>query len=186
MQTWYCVPCRKRYRQPQAGRPVVCPTCRRPCERTLGFRVPSPKRIKAWDTFWDKYRAERELVDAYGRGEIRHAIQLELFDVKLPKRRQRKRRTSAGGPGVRLPCGNPVWPGPAELAATSAQVRGQAPASRGVALGRGVVPGRFGVAGALLAPATHVPCFAITEAKSDSSRVARRNRSRRPTTCRRC
>jgi hypothetical protein len=92
MQTWYCVPCRKRYRQPQSGRAVICQTCRGPCERTLGIRVPSPKRVKAWDTFWDKYRAERELLDAYGRGEIREAIQLELFNIKLPKRRRTRGR----------------------------------------------------------------------------------------------
>ena len=28
------------------------------------------------------------LLDAYGRGELREAVRLELFDIKLPKRRR--------------------------------------------------------------------------------------------------
>jgi hypothetical protein len=50
--------------------------------------VPSPKYVKAWDRFWEQYRAERDLMDAYGRGEIREAIKLELFNIELPKRRR--------------------------------------------------------------------------------------------------
>src|SRR6266404_3057288 len=70
MQTWYCVPCRQRYRQPQSGRPVLCTVCGGACERAI-IRVPSPKYSKAWDKFWVQYRAEMELLDAYGRGELR-------------------------------------------------------------------------------------------------------------------
>jgi DNA-directed RNA polymerase subunit RPC12/RpoP len=88
IQTWYCVACRERYRQPQTGRAVVCAACKGTCERVVwGIRVPSPKHTKAWDKFWERYRAEKELLDAYGRGELCEAIKLELFNIELPKRR---------------------------------------------------------------------------------------------------
>jgi hypothetical protein len=91
MQTWYCVPCRQRNRQPQTGRPVNCSRCGGACERAIGsIRVPSPKHTKAWDKFWVQYKAEMELLDAYGRGELREAVKLELFDIRLPKRRRTK------------------------------------------------------------------------------------------------
>jgi hypothetical protein len=55
MQTWYCVPCRQRYRQPQSGRAVICAVCAGACERAIkSIRVPSPKHTKAWDKFWDR------------------------------------------------------------------------------------------------------------------------------------
>jgi hypothetical protein len=92
IQTWYCVPCRQRYRQPQSGRPVICAVCGGACERAIkSIRVPSPKHAKAWDKFWVQYRAEMELLDAYGRGELREAVRLELFDIKLPKRPRTRR-----------------------------------------------------------------------------------------------
>jgi hypothetical protein len=88
-QTWYCVPCRKRYRQPQSGREVVCAACNEICECVLsGIRVPSPKHPTAWNKFWEQYRREQELLDAYGRGEIQEAVKLELFNIELPKRRR--------------------------------------------------------------------------------------------------
>jgi hypothetical protein len=92
IQTWYCVPCRKRYRLPQSGRPVVCKSCTGECERVvLGIRVPSPKHAKAWARFWDQYRTEMETLDAHGRGEIQRAVKLELFNIQLPKRRLTRR-----------------------------------------------------------------------------------------------
>jgi hypothetical protein len=88
MQTWYCVPCRQRYRQPQSGRVVICAVCSGACERPVtGIRVPSPKHAKAWDKFWVQYRAERELLDPHGRRELREAVKLQLFNIELPKRR---------------------------------------------------------------------------------------------------
>jgi hypothetical protein len=87
IQIWYCIPCRQRYRQPQSGRPVICSECGGTCERAMGsIRVPSPKHAKAWDRFWVQYKSEMELLDAYGRGELREAVNLELFDIRLPKR----------------------------------------------------------------------------------------------------
>jgi hypothetical protein len=94
IRTRYCVPCRQRYQQPQSGRAVTCVKCNGACERVItGIRVPSPKHVKAWDKFWPQYRAERELLDAYEWGEISEAINLELLDLKLPKRRRLKRRS---------------------------------------------------------------------------------------------
>jgi hypothetical protein len=90
METWYDVPCRQRCRQPQSGRVVVCAACNGACERAVsGIRVPSPIHTKAWDKFWGHYRVEKELLDAYGRGEVREAVKLELFNIELPKRRRK-------------------------------------------------------------------------------------------------
>jgi len=87
IRTWYCVPCRQKYRQPQTSRALVCAACKGACERVLsGIRVPSPKHAKAWERFWVQYRAEKELLDAHGRGEIREAVRLDLFNIELPKR----------------------------------------------------------------------------------------------------
>jgi hypothetical protein len=92
MQTWYCGPCRQQCRQPQSGRMVVCAACNGACERVVsGIRVPSPKHTKAWDKFWGQYRAEKESLDAYGRGEVWQAVKLELFNIELPKRRRKSK-----------------------------------------------------------------------------------------------
>lgn len=94
MQTWYCLSCRLRYRQPQSGRPVTCGACGEACERPVTrMRVPSPKHAKAWDKFWVQYRAEKKLLDAYGSGEVREAVRLELFNITLPKRHRTRRCT---------------------------------------------------------------------------------------------
>jgi hypothetical protein len=94
MQTWFCVPCRKRYRHPQSGRAVKCGACGAACERPIdGIRVPSPRHPNAWDRFWVRYRAEEELLDAYGRGELQEAVKLELLNIELPKRRRPGRRS---------------------------------------------------------------------------------------------
>jgi hypothetical protein len=61
MKTWYCVPCRVRYRQPHSGSAVICTACNGTCEGVVfGIRVPSPKHTKAWDRFWVQYCAEKK------------------------------------------------------------------------------------------------------------------------------
>ena len=68
----------------QAITAVACSTCHGLCEYVHSkIRVPSPKRIKAWDEFWSKYRAEKSLLDAFHRGELRHDVTLELLNVPL-------------------------------------------------------------------------------------------------------
>ena len=98
IQTWYCVPCRMRYRQPQSGRAVICAACNCGCEQVdPGIRVPSRKHMKAWDKFWRQYRAEKDLLDAYARGEIREAVKLDLFNIELPKRRRHGKKGKRDG-----------------------------------------------------------------------------------------
>lgn len=88
-QTWNCVSCRRQYRQSQSGRAVICPMCSGSCERVVsGIRVPSPRRVRAWDEFWEQYRVEKSLLDAYARGELREAVKLKLFNIELPKSRR--------------------------------------------------------------------------------------------------
>jgi len=92
---WNCVRCRKQYRQ-SAVPSFVCPSCNEACEYVLGIRVPTPKRIKAWDDFWNQYHAESAMLDAYCRGEYRANVKLELFGIKLKGEKLiagRRRRT---------------------------------------------------------------------------------------------
>jgi hypothetical protein len=63
---------------------VDCPTCHGPCEYVhWKIRVPSPQRIKAWDEFWSKYKAEKSLLDMFHRGELREDVTLELLNMQL-------------------------------------------------------------------------------------------------------
>lgn len=94
VQTWFCVPCRQRYRQPQSGRAVVCSACGVACEQAVpGVRVPSPRYAKAWDRFWRQYRNELAMLDAYANRQLQEAVRLELLDIDLPKSRRARRST---------------------------------------------------------------------------------------------
>ena len=83
-RTWVCVPCGKSYRRDQRVRSLNCSICHSPCEYVeWKIHIPSPKRRKAWDEFWKKYRAELKLVDAFNRGELRKSVSLELLNRTL-------------------------------------------------------------------------------------------------------
>jgi hypothetical protein len=83
-RTWVCVPCQKSYRRSQDVRSLRCPNCQGECEYVhWKIRIPSPKRKKAWDGFWAKYRAEKALLQAHYRGELRETVRLELLNVVL-------------------------------------------------------------------------------------------------------
>jgi hypothetical protein len=93
-RVWYCIACRKRYRG-SALPPLACPICHEACEHVaLGIAVPPPKRVKLWDRFWVKYKAERSLVDAYALGQLRENVKLEILGMDLkgkpPSKRQRR------------------------------------------------------------------------------------------------
>lgn len=96
IRTWHCIGCRKRYRD-SALPPLKCPVCRAECEYvTEGIAVPSPRRIKLWDEFWVKYKAERALLDAYAAGKLRESVRLEIFGIELKGKRKRKPPGGAG------------------------------------------------------------------------------------------
>jgi DNA-directed RNA polymerase subunit RPC12/RpoP len=83
-RTWVCVPCRKSYRRSQEVQLVRCPTCGEECEYVhWKIRIPSPRRPKRWAEFWAKYRAEKALLDAFHRGELRERVRLELLKMEL-------------------------------------------------------------------------------------------------------
>jgi DNA-directed RNA polymerase subunit RPC12/RpoP len=83
-RTWVCVPCRKSYRRAQDVQLVKCPTCGSECEYVhWKIRIPSASRPKAWTKFWEKYRAEKTLLDAFYRGELREDVRLELLNMDL-------------------------------------------------------------------------------------------------------
>ena len=83
-RTWVCVPCRKSYRRAQGIQSVRRPTCGAECECVhWKIRIPPPRRLKQWAEFWTKYRAEKALLDAFHRGELRERVRLKLLNVEL-------------------------------------------------------------------------------------------------------
>lgn len=83
-RTWVCVPCGKSYRRGQGAEHVLCPHCHGPCEYVhWKMHIPSPRQRKAWNAFWAKYRAEKDLLDAFNRGELRESVTLELLNMHL-------------------------------------------------------------------------------------------------------
>ena len=83
-RTWVCVPCHKSYRRRQDVPSLPCPMCQEACEYVhWKIRIPSPKRPKAWERFWEKYRAEKALLEAYYRGKLREDVTLELLNMVL-------------------------------------------------------------------------------------------------------
>ena len=95
IRTWNCIKCRRRFRR-SALPPLACPACHEVCEHVpFGLKVPTPRRTKAWDEFWTRYKAERALLDAYTAGELRENVKLEIFGIhlkaKAPAKRVRRR-----------------------------------------------------------------------------------------------
>jgi len=83
-RTWVCVSCCKSYRRAQDLPSLQCPTCQAACENVhWKIRIPSPKRPKVWAAFWTKYRAEKALLDAFHRGELKESVRLELLNMEL-------------------------------------------------------------------------------------------------------
>jgi DNA-directed RNA polymerase subunit RPC12/RpoP len=83
-RTWTCVPCRKSFRRDQSVAAVACPHCHQPCEYVhWKMRVPSPRRVKEWEAFWAAYRAEKALLAAHHRGELRELVELPLLNMVL-------------------------------------------------------------------------------------------------------
>jgi hypothetical protein len=61
-----------------------CPVCDEPCEFVhWKVRIPSPRRPKEWAAFWDKYRAEKALLDAHARGDVHEPVVLEVLNLTL-------------------------------------------------------------------------------------------------------
>jgi hypothetical protein len=61
------------------------------------IRVPSPKRVNAWNEFWSKYKAEKSLLEAFHRGDLHEDVTLELLNMQLhapDPAKTRRRRTS--------------------------------------------------------------------------------------------
>jgi hypothetical protein len=63
------------------------------------MRVPSPKRTKAWDEFWAKYKAEKALLEAFHRGELKQDVSLELLNMQLHVERNTNEAEGHNRPG---------------------------------------------------------------------------------------
>lgn len=83
-RTWVCLTCRKSYRRSQEVLSLHCPRCDTVCEYVHSkIRIPSPRRLKAWEEFWEKYKAEKTLLAAFERGELRQNVELTILNMRL-------------------------------------------------------------------------------------------------------
>ncbi len=96
-RTWFCITCRKSYRQSVIPR-FVCPICHVACEHvSQGIQVPRPSRIQAWHQFWIQYKIEKALLDQHSHGKLREDVQLEIFGLRLKSQvpaKQKRSRTN--------------------------------------------------------------------------------------------
>ena len=83
-RTWVCLNCRKSYRRVQTVGSVACPICKAACEYVdWKIHIPSPKRARAWNEFWEKYRAEKALIDEFQHDESIKEVRLGLLNQVL-------------------------------------------------------------------------------------------------------
>ena len=87
-RTWVCVNCGKSYRRDQSIEAVVCALCHDPCEYVhWKIHIPSPRKPKAWQEFWEKYRAEKEILERHHAGTLNEEIHLDILNMRLiPKK----------------------------------------------------------------------------------------------------
>ena len=83
-RTWVCLTCRKSYRRVQTVPLVSCPKCKAACEYVdWKLHIPSPKREREWNEFWQKYRQEKALTAEFYRDESIKEVTLELLNRVL-------------------------------------------------------------------------------------------------------
>jgi hypothetical protein len=83
-RTWVCISCRKSFRRVQTVPALNCPQCHGACEYVdWKIHIPSSRQKNAWELFWKKYRAEKELMEAWHRGELRKTVTLEILNRVL-------------------------------------------------------------------------------------------------------
>jgi hypothetical protein len=83
-RTWVCLTCRKSYRRVQSIESVTCPTCHAACEYVhWKIRIPSPKREKEWDRFWETYLREKARIVEFLRDTSIKSVTLDLLNQHL-------------------------------------------------------------------------------------------------------
>jgi hypothetical protein len=83
-RTWACVACGKAYRRDYSVPSVTCAICGQPCESVHHkVRIPSPRKRKEWDRFWEKYIAEKKKLAEYYAGGRKGPLTLEILGLKF-------------------------------------------------------------------------------------------------------
>ena len=68
---------------------MICPICGETCEYVdWKIRIPSPKRVKQWDEFWETYKAEKRLLADFHANPNAEEVKLELLNLQLTKKRR--------------------------------------------------------------------------------------------------
>ncbi len=81
-RTWACIECGKTYRRHQSIESVRCAICRNPCEYVhWKIHVPSPKKRKVWEKFWQAYKVEKQLLADYYKNGRKGELRLEILSM---------------------------------------------------------------------------------------------------------
>lgn len=82
-RTFVCLNCWKSYRRDQNLGEMGCPICHQACEYVhWKIRIPSPKRKRQWKLFWNKYKAEKRLLEEFQRDPTTKVIELDILNQK--------------------------------------------------------------------------------------------------------
>ena len=83
-RTWVCLNCKKSYRRNSPVKKFLCPNCKNTCEYVdWKIHIPSPKRKKEWDSFWEKYLIERRILKNFFRYGSKKSVKLEILNMYL-------------------------------------------------------------------------------------------------------
>jgi DNA-directed RNA polymerase subunit RPC12/RpoP len=80
-QTFACLSCRKLWRKDQNIEVFFCPVCGHECVRVhWKLHVPSPKKTKKWNSFWERYLHELRQIEEFRHNPNISEIHLPLLN----------------------------------------------------------------------------------------------------------
>jgi DNA-directed RNA polymerase subunit RPC12/RpoP len=85
-QTYVCLECKKSFRQTPGRGDFRCPHCKNKCIAVhYKIRIPSPKRVREWDKFWEKYLKEIRLLEDFLNDPSVKFVKLDIYNQKWVK-----------------------------------------------------------------------------------------------------
>lgn len=80
-RTFACLHCRKLQRRNQHVAAFFCPLCGRESIRVhWKLHVPAPRKVKKWNTFWDRYLSELRQIEEFKSNPSIPEIRLPLLN----------------------------------------------------------------------------------------------------------
>ncbi|WP_157212782.1 hypothetical protein [Herbaspirillum sp. CF444] len=83
-RTFACLYCKKLQRKDQNINAFHCPLCGRESIRVhWKLHVPSPKKKKKWNSFWDRYLLELRQIEEFKSNKNIRELRLPLLNIRL-------------------------------------------------------------------------------------------------------